>query len=119
MSPDEAGRAIQAYVRHKKSRAPGRDEASPAHETLEPALRRRIDALGRDDERLLDVGAGDVLAMLKALESEAASEDGRAAALAMRLAQSAPQGAPSRNVAGKRPARAPFPPSARKRRGRR
>lgn len=79
------GAMIQAYLRAHWSDDP--DEAAMARsgEGLEPRLRDRIDILGLDGERLLDVGAEAVLVELEKLEQAAAREDALVAPAADRI----------------------------------
>lgn len=72
---DETGAVIQAYIRARMEGLATDTVRDEAAETLPGSLLERIDALGVDQERLLDVPPGNVTAMLEALEREAELED--------------------------------------------
>lgn len=73
-SDANVGELVQAHIRAKW----GDGARRPDNARLTPALRERVDALGFDCERLLDVAADEVLDRLSALEREATQEDARA-----------------------------------------
>jgi len=85
LSPEQKGMAIQAYVRSKRRRAAPAGQAPDPGDGLDRETRQRIDALGLDDERLLEVAASEVMHRLAAIEAAAVSEDIRAARIAARM----------------------------------
>ncbi|MEY6432504.1 hypothetical protein ABC977_08815 [Thioalkalicoccus limnaeus] len=79
------GALIQAYLLARWGEEPDASALTELAAGLEPGLRDRIDVLGLDGERLLDVGAEAVLAELESLERAAAREDARVANAADRI----------------------------------
>jgi hypothetical protein len=70
-----AGALVQAYA-YARFYGPRGEGGAEAHgESLDPILKERVDALGFDLKRLLDVPPEKVLARLVALEREAQLED--------------------------------------------
>lgn len=81
----QPGAMIQAYVRTRWGDATDVALVARSEAGLEPELRNRIDILGFDAERLLNVDAAAVLIELEKLEQAAAREDARVAAAANRI----------------------------------
>ena len=71
----ESGLVIQDYIRAKWGRAGAALSADELGRALDPALRKRIDLLGVDDEKLLGVRPEEVLRRIEELEREALHED--------------------------------------------
>jgi hypothetical protein len=69
------GEVVQTYVRAKWKRPGTQMSAQESARHLDPDLRARIDLLGTDDERLLEVPPESVVAKIEELEQEAALED--------------------------------------------
>jgi len=69
------GELVQEYVRLKGTRGCPPERANSIGQDLGRALRSRIDVLGIDGERLLDVAQSEVLQNLEELEKQAALED--------------------------------------------
>lgn len=69
------GTLAQAYAAARWSHRPDAGDAARIGDSLDSALRDRIDALGLDAERLLAVTPDHVLHELQALEKEAILED--------------------------------------------
>jgi hypothetical protein len=74
-SRNESGLMIQDYVRAKWGRAGITLSAEELGRQLDPALRKRIDLLGVDDEKLLAVKPEDVFRRMEELEHDALRED--------------------------------------------
>ena len=72
---EQKGELIQEYVRTKWSRAGSADRAEALGQRLGSALRSRIDALGTDGEKLLEVVPASIIQKLEELERQAALED--------------------------------------------
>ncbi|MEX1031765.1 MAG: hypothetical protein WDZ30_00250 [Cellvibrionaceae bacterium] len=79
------GQLIQAYVEACWCEIGEAANATTPEPELNPALRERIDVLGRDCEQLLDVEPEAVMAKLERLEYEAAREDDRVVEAANRV----------------------------------
>jgi len=77
MSSDHpvTGRLVQKYVRAKSGRGDLKSAADEIGRSLDPVLRSRVDFLGVDDERLLEVEAEAVMATIEELERNALLED--------------------------------------------
>ncbi|MBN2702294.1 MAG: hypothetical protein ACPW60_14015 [Methylohalobius sp. ZOD2] len=84
---ERIGALIQSYVRAKWGCLPDDGAGTDLSLALGPELRDRIDILGLDGERLLDVAPAAVLAELELLEREAAREDALTAATVARAQQ--------------------------------
>lgn len=69
------GSAIQAYVRARWDKSASRADAQAPVCQIDRKLQARIDALGFDAERLLDVPTEDTMSALETLEHEALMED--------------------------------------------
>ena len=82
---ERLGAMIQAYVRARWGDAPDMPSVAELEASLEPGLSDRIDILGLDGKRLLDVGAEATLAELEKLERAAAREDARVMGAADRI----------------------------------
>ncbi len=77
----EMGSLLQAYARAKKENGSDQsEEVVRLSGLLGRELMRRVDALGFDADRLLEVAPEEALAVLDLLESEAALEDAGASA---------------------------------------
>jgi hypothetical protein len=72
---EQKGELVQEYVRTKWSRAGSADRAEAIGQRLGSALRSRIDALGTDGEKLLEVVPASIIQKLEELERQAAIED--------------------------------------------
>lgn len=110
---ERLGALMQAYVRTKWAGTPDPEEALPAGAALGEDIAERIDVLGFDSEKLLRVEPAEVTDLLQRLEREAAKEDSRVQAIALKVrakeesfinGATAPPG-PTRRVSrnGKRP----------------
>ena len=66
---------VQEYLRFKWKRAGSSGMVHQLGQQLAPALRSRIDVLGTDGEKLLDVAPASVMHKLEELEQQAALED--------------------------------------------
>lgn len=75
---DDAGKSqgdlIKRYVRAKWRGQAGTSEVDRLGQMLDPAVRARVDAIGMDDEELLQVPDQAVLARLEQLERDAEQE---------------------------------------------
>lgn len=80
----EIGALMQDYLRARWGRTPDKEAAEELGARLERTLRNRLDMLGADAERLLDIEPARVMAELEALEREAALEDAGAEPAARR-----------------------------------
>jgi hypothetical protein len=72
---EQKGELVQEYVRTKWSMAGSADKAEAIGHRLGSALRSRIDALGTDGEKLLQVVPASIIQKLEELERQAAIED--------------------------------------------
>jgi hypothetical protein len=98
------GPIIQDYVRAKWGRGDKTLTAEELGRKLDPALRERIDLLGVDDEKLLNVKPEDVIGRIEALERDALREDSQVG-VHKRSFSHVPQPT-GRNSRQRRPARA-------------
>jgi len=80
--PQEIGAIVQAYARAKWRGEHDPTKSAAIGAQLDPELRNRVDMLGFDAEKLLDLDPGEVLARIEALEREALLEDRRVAPIA-------------------------------------
>lgn len=85
VSRKRIGRSIQEYARSKQGGGAGTEGAPFGGAGIDPALRDRVDMLGIDCERLLEVPPERALGQLEALEREAEREDAQAKRLADRV----------------------------------
>lgn len=69
------GDLVKAYIRARTGLTVDPAVATRVGQAMGKNLRDRIDVLGNDAERLLDVGSQNVIATLIGLESEALFED--------------------------------------------
>jgi DNA polymerase/3'-5' exonuclease PolX len=74
-SGHETSELVQEYLRCKWKRAGSSGMVHQLGQQLGPALRSRIDVLGTDGEKLLDVAPALVMHKLEELEQQAAVED--------------------------------------------
>ena len=74
-SGHETSELVQEYLRFKWKRAGSSEMVHQLGQQLAPALRSRIDVLGSDGEKLLDVAPASVMHKLEELEQQAAVED--------------------------------------------
>lgn len=82
---EQLGAVIQAYARARWGDEPDESLVAELEANLDPDLCDRIDVLGLDGKRLLDVGAEAALAELEKLERAAAQEDARVVGAADRI----------------------------------
>jgi hypothetical protein len=80
----EIGALMQDYLRARWGRTPDKEAAEELGGRLDRALRNRLDVLGADAERLLDIEPARMMTELEALEREAALEDADAESAARR-----------------------------------
>ena len=117
------GDLIHAYARARWGGDAGKESADDIGVRLGRDLRRRIDMLGSDAERLLTADPADALTRLEALEREAMLEDANATSRAAKVHARGearvgdPAKAPARDQRGRfgKP-RQPAGPSGRRRR---
>lgn len=81
----QIGSVVQAYVKAKFGDSPDEALASCLGAYLDPQLKERVDILGFEGEKLLDVDTPEVLATLAQLEDQAAREDAHVRKVAVQV----------------------------------